>query len=359
VSTPSPATDAAVVGPAGDRRPHASSRRLWGWLLLAPAWLLYGLLWCAWGVGQTWRDRYPLWERLFHIPAPAVSVAGLVLWALCAGSRHRRAGWVAGLLVAWPLAVVLFHDNHWLRPSHSPATVNSDRPLRLLDWNVWHGMGGWDRVLETLDGERPDILVLAEYTPGDPDQFEHHLESLQARLRSWGWKVPHTLYSGSLLIASRFPLTHSERLRLHYSDCVQVDFEDDSGTPLRLLAFDLPGGLWGHRDPLLRKVNAIIATTQPDLVVGDFNAVRQATQLQSPPPGYRHAYDAAGSGWSYTWPVPVPMLAIDQCLIGQRIEPVDYTLGTGASDHRWQRLDFRPIRSDRNPPPRVAHADDD
>lgn len=347
-------------GPAEDRRPLASSpRRRWWWLLLATAWLLFVPLWCAWGLGQIYRDQYAAWERFFHLPAPVVAAAGLGLLALCAVSRRRRLGLVAGLFVAWPLAIVVLSDNHWLRPRIPPSGPSPSGPLRLLDWNVCHGMGGWANVLATLDRERPDILVLAEYAPGDSRQFQHHLESLNTLLQSWGWEVPHVVPSGSVLIASRFALLHTERLRLPCSDCVLVDFEDDAGSSLRVLVLDLPSGLRAHRDPLLRKVNAIITTTQPDLVVGDFNAVRQATQLQPPPQGYRHAYDAAGAGWSYTWPVPFPVLAIDQCLVGPRIEPLDYTLGTGASDHRWQRLDFRPNRSEQNSSDRVAHVDDD
>jgi endonuclease/exonuclease/phosphatase family metal-dependent hydrolase len=347
-----------VVESTVTRQPHASgSQRLW-WLLLGPVWLLFVPLWCAWGLGQIHRDQSSEWERFFHLPAPLVAVAGFVLLVLCTVSRHRRLCLVVGLFLAWPLTVVLFYDNHWLRPRVPASDSATTASLRLLDWNVWHGMGGWDKVLATLDRERPDILVLAEYSPSDSKHSQHHLESLKTLLRSWGWSVPHVVPSGSVLIASRFPALNTERLRLPSSDCVLVDFQDDAGTSLRLLVLDLPSGLRAHRDPLLRKVNAIIATTQPDLVVGDFNAVRQATQLQPPPQGYRHAYDAAGSGWSYTWPVPFPMLAIDQCLLGPRIEPLDYTLGTGASDHRWQRLDFRPIRSEHNSAVRVFHVDD-
>ncbi len=349
-----------VAKPAVNRRPPWSAkRRQWWWLLLGPCWLLYVPLWCAWALGQIYRDQYAAWERFFHLPAPGVVAAGLLLLGLCAVSRHRRLGLVAGLFLIWPLTIVLAYDNHWLIPRIPVSDSHPTNPLRLLDWNVWHGMGGWDNVLETLDRERPDILVLAEYTPSDPVHDQHHLESLNTLLLSWGWEVPHTFASGSMLIASRFPLLHIERPQLPSSDCVLVDFENDSGEPLRVLALDLPSGLRAHRDPLLRKVKALITNTQPDLVVGDFNAIRQATQLQPLPEGYRHAYDAAGSGWSYTWPVPVPVLAIDQCVIGRRIEPIDYTLGTGASDHRWQRFDFRLIRSKQISSARIFHADDD
>jgi hypothetical protein len=49
-----------------------------------------------------------------------------------------------------------------------------------------------------------------------------------------------------------------------------------------------------------------------------------------------HAYDVAGSGWSATWPIPLPLWAIDQCLVGPRLQVVVHTaLGfRRGSDHR-------------------------
>lgn len=58
------------------------------------------------------------------------------------------------------------------------------------------------------------------------------------------------------------------------------------------------------------------------------------------PDGYAHAYRTAGGGCGYTWPVPLPVYAIDHCLHGPRVEPIRYHLGTGASTHRYQMFDF-------------------
>jgi hypothetical protein len=39
----------------------------------------------------------------------------------------------------------------------------------------------------------------------------------------------------------------------------------------------------------------------------------------------------------------VPLWAIDQCVVGPRVEALRYELrSTAASDHRLQRLEFRP-----------------
>jgi endonuclease/exonuclease/phosphatase family metal-dependent hydrolase len=82
---------------------------------------------------------------------------------------------------------------------------------------------------------------------------------------------------------------------------------------------------------------------EADVILGDLNAPRRSRALTPPPPGFVHAYDAAGSGWSATWPVPLPLWAIDQCLVGPRLQVVGYRLGfRRGSDHRMQVVDMVP-----------------
>ncbi len=110
---------------------------------------------------------------------------------------------------------------------------------------------------------------------------------------------------------------------------------------LRLFVLDSTGDLRYARDPLMREIVKWIERRQPDLVIGDFNAPRRSRRLWPPPEGYVHAYEASGAGWGYTWPAPVPLLAIDHCLTGKRIAPRRYDLDTFLwSDHRMQTLTF-------------------
>ena len=110
---------------------------------------------------------------------------------------------------------------------------------------------------------------------------------------------------------------------------------------LILVAVNLSSSLSFHRDPGLQALCEGMQRVQPDIVVGDFNAPRRSRALEPLPKGFRHAYDCAGSGWSYTWPVPCPVYAIDQCIVGSRVRPIRYFLvSTLRSDHRAQVMDF-------------------
>jgi len=97
------------------------------------------------------------------------------------------------------------------------------------------------------------------------------------------------------------------------------------------------------RDPLLQRIVAMIESHDPDLVLGDFNSPRRSRALARLPAGFRHAYDASGTGWSSTWPARLPLLAIDQTIVGPRLAVRGYRLQTTRiSDHRLQvtELDF-------------------
>ena len=110
---------------------------------------------------------------------------------------------------------------------------------------------------------------------------------------------------------------------------------------LKLFVVDLASSLLNARNPRLHELTALMMLHQPDIVVGDFNAPRRSLAISPLPDGFVHAYEAAGSGWSYTWPVPCPVYAIDQCILGRRIVPLRYDLETTTcSDHRLQILDF-------------------
>ena len=120
---------------------------------------------------------------------------------------------------------------------------------------------------------------------------------------------------------------------------VTCNLDDD---PLELMVADMTSNIAVPRDPYLRQFAALLEERRIDLSVGDFNAPRRSLAFCELPKGFQHAYDAVGSGWSCTWPVPVAFLAIDQCITGPGIVPVHYELqSTMLSDHRLQILDFK------------------
>ena len=80
---------------------------------------------------------------------------------------------------------------------------------------------------------------------------------------------------------------------------------------------------------------------QPLLVVGDFNTARDSLSFDPLRQRLRNSYEEAGRGWPYSWPMPLPLYAIDHCWYstGVEIHQSHYRWSL-LSDHRRQVIDF-------------------
>ena len=286
----------------------------------------------VWALGQILRDRNWWTGLMFYVPSP-----GLVAWLLLMLIIARTSRCLTlGLLIA-PLGMLLGVENQWIRPENpGTETVSSETtvsrattnpvPMRLIHWNLAGGVMGWEKQWRHIESLNPDIIVLSEI----PELFDAATQTGFDVLVIDGMAVA---CHGSMTRSG--PLVRGGALQAWHVTC-QL-----SEGPLEVMIADMTSRIGVPRDPYLRPFVALLADRKIDVSVGDFNAPRRSLAFCDLPAGYRHAYDAAGAGWSYTWPVPVPFLAIDQCMVGPRLKPVHYELqSTVLSDHRLQILDF-------------------
>ncbi|MCP4642873.1 MAG: hypothetical protein GY851_20665 [bacterium] len=285
-------------------------------------------------MGQVVQDRTWLTGLFFYLPSPLVA-AGLLLFAVLLWYAARRLGRIRylALLVAAsavaPALATVFVDHQWTAP---PVTATREQhSIRVVHWNIWYGRLGWKRVLEDLITVDADLVMLSEVLP------EADLDRLAAV-----FDPPYTAHrAGNMVILARGNMTPPRRLGTKPARVYEVDWDVESAeTTLRLFMVDVPSNPLVKRVPALADVARFMEERHPDLVLGDFNTPRRSRGLAHLPAGYVHAYEAAGRGWSYTWPCPLPMLSIDQCILGPRLVPVSYELRTlSASDHRMQVAD--------------------
>jgi len=283
---------------------------------------------CAWGFGQIVRDRTFAGQLAFYLPSVAVALAlaGFALLRLLYGHRREAAFW--SLLTLVPLAWVMAVENRW---SPAVAAAAPGTTLRIVHWNVRHGWG-WARIGPDAIAARADLYVFSE-----PPYAAREREVARAR----GFPGT-TLHLGEMAVIGRGSLGKPDWLSNDAMEAVLVPWHVDGAT-WNLLLVDLPSDVRVARDPLLRRLRALAERSRADVVLGDFNAPRRSRALTPPPPGFVHAYDVAGSGWSATWPIPLPLWAIDQCLVGPRLQVVGYRLGfRRGSDHRMQVVDLVP-----------------
>jgi vancomycin resistance protein VanJ len=275
---------------------------------------------CLWLLGQWLRDWSWLSGLCFYIPSPFLT-GWLLLLALASLRKKRVAVCYAGLAVL-PLFLVLFVENNF---ATSP-TPTSEPTFRVVHWNV--GARLYPDVLQAHDA---DLYVLSEIPNAKA------VENFRASL---GEAYSAAVFD-NLAVIGRGQVRAEEWLIRRGRVKLQTVHWRHAEQVFTLFVVDLPSELHIHREPLLREVNRFIEERQPDLIVGDFNAPRRSRALSDLPTGYRHAYDAVGEGWGYTWPVPVPLYALDQCIYSPRLRAQRYELVTSThSDHRLQVFEF-------------------
>lgn len=279
------------------------------------------LLLAGWGLGQLARDWILPTAWLFYVP----SLVWALALALVAAMRRWRGQPAAAAVIAavGVLAVELLVGHRWARSGREVGATGA-ASVTIVHWNI---SGGWHEAeaqLATVRALEPDLLVLSEANERAAGPYDAALDGFEFR----------TL--GGLTVAARGTVTVEWIDRQRHLQTVLAHCRID-GSDLGVLAVNLTSKVTVARAPLLEQVLARLRERRPDLVVGDFNAPRRSRALARLPVGWRHAYDEAGRGWSATWPQALPLLAIDQLLVGPGWDVVDYRLLPGpGTDHRLQ-----------------------
>ena len=301
-------------------------------------------IWC---IGQIVRDRILLTAWAFYLPSILVSATLLLLAVGESLRRQRRRARLLLLLALPPAAAILLLENHWLPRAESPAEAESvgsrtlgsvganRRPadLRVAAWNVADFPRGVERAAALLRPLDLDLVVLSEAPGKPPRELERQL----------GGALRMTPI-GAMALLTRGEVLSIEWLARDRALQVALVRWAIAGRTLGVLAVNVISSPKVARDPLLARVVGMISKRSPDLVLGDFNAPRRSRAFARLPAGFRHGYDAGGFGWSATWPAGLPLLAIDQTIVGPRLAVRSYRLRTTKiSDHRLQltELDFR------------------
>jgi len=260
-------------------------------------------------------------------------VVAVLLLALAAVARwRRRPAWPLAVAALAPAAVALVVENRWSPPPPPPRRVEV---FRVVHWNVSGGWVGAADQAREIARRDPDLVVLSE----GPERVARRVLAELPGFRSRSF--------GSLSLLGR-ELEGGEWLERGSDLQVVAATVPWHGLRIELLAVNLASSPLRPRAPALARVIELMSARRPDLVIGDFNAPRRSRALGRLPEGWRHAYDEAGWGWSASWPVPVPLLAIDQAMVGPRFRVAGYRLaGTPWSDHRLQQVELAPLA----PPP--------
>jgi vancomycin resistance protein VanJ len=279
-----------------------------------------------WLVGQIARDDLWITGLCFYIPSAFLAATFLSFSLIYAACRRPRRAFLAAAISLPPLGFVGFVENQFFRP------LPSMRPdaLRVVHWNTG---GALDRseTRSVLLAQHADLYVLSEI--GDRQSVRLLKEAL-------GQHYQARVFDGMAVVGKGDLRSKGWVLRGKQAKVRTVHWEH-VGRSVTLFVADLPSDLDLARAPMLEQVMTRVEQFRPDIVIGDFNAPRRSRALANLPAGYRHAYNTCGKGLSYTWPIPIPMYSLDQCILAPRVTPIRYgLLRSLQSDHCLQVFDF-------------------
>jgi endonuclease/exonuclease/phosphatase (EEP) superfamily protein YafD len=281
----------------------------------------------AWWAGFVLKDGWGPTRLCFYVPP--LAVAGLA--AVWLAVYRRRAslllrGFVAATLVASAVKVAAI-DTKWRTPVEPAAGA-----IRLVQWNAAWGAFRPEAIWAALAKDEPDIVVFSEPPLRD---FAERARRL----------IPdaHCHVGASMALVSRWPIEVRGSLVVPDVRSWHIRIATPAG-PLDVLGVDIPSSpLHGRGRPLRDIARWVLdrADDAPLVVVGDFNTPRDSVFFEPLRTMLTQAYEVAGRGWPYSWPVPLPMWAIDQVWFsrGIRAARCEYRFAA-CSDHLREVVQF-------------------
>jgi vancomycin resistance protein VanJ len=271
-------------------------------------------------------DTVPPFTTIYYATPLPLLTAAILLSTVLAWRRGKiRWAWAAATIaiLAWTI------PTHWFRNTSAPTTAST---IRVMLWNTGHGyFGNPERMAEIIRKVDADIVVLVEACP---------LVKPPELRAFWAERCPDhrvSLLGSWVVLLSKYPSGECTPKQLPFSSLTrQVDLEID-GQPLTLLVCDIGASPFVRRHLSLEPAfhDADLLLDRPALVLGDFNTPPDSQHFAPLRRNYRNAFLEQGNGYLATWPMPAPILGLDQIWANDQIEIHSCEhITTWSSDHR-------------------------
>lgn len=269
----------------------------------------------------TIRDRVPLVAMLYYA-LPLAVLAGLaVLAALVLPSGRGRQ--VATIIAA--ASVLTWGWCSWSIRGTEP----SKKSIHVALWNVARGAAGWEAVVERVAELDADVIGLVE------------TDDLDDAATVWDKAIPGRemrILPGGLTVIVNGEIGEVRMLPLHPRCTAAAVDVTVRGERCRIVLVDIYSAVSAPRRLPLTKLPELVPDDGiPTLVMGDFNTPPESAWFDSLRSRFRNAFEEAGTGYASTWPLPAPVLTLDQIW-------VDGGLEVEECRHEWTtRSDHRPV----------------
>jgi endonuclease/exonuclease/phosphatase (EEP) superfamily protein YafD len=282
------------------------------------------------GVRVLFRDRVPGLAALTYatpvcLLAAAATAAFALAWLSGRRGMARGAGCLALGLAVWTVtANVSVH-----------AASQTGRYRGLL-WNIANGTHGWDRVADHVRRHDVDIAAFIEVGANPVTRAVVLSRALPGRHLYWWNDVLGLAVRGRILDTSYHSLGPGS-----HAGVAHVELED--GRALTVVVVHPRSTPTAPRGEVFAALEQVLAPLrdEPLLVMGDFNTPSDSVFFDPLRSELQSAFETAGTGYAATWPMPFPVLALDQVWSSDSVLVRSCHLaGSRASDHRLVAFSF-------------------
>lgn len=267
----------------------------------------------------------------YATPLPILAIFSLMLGMIWLLNQRIRVAtfyfiFTIGCLMAWFCSS--FSAN-----SDAPAPSN----LKLFFWNAAHNKRA-DEIANYIHGFNADVIGIVE--AGTETKKVRNI-----------WKNAFPSYNVEILAGEMALITRGEILskesgflgRRGRFNLLKVAL---NGEQFHVLLVDIDGDPLRSRAPAFESLAKMIRSYSQDnlIVMGDFNTPLDSVLFESFRQYLTHAFESGGHGFAETWPIPLPVLAIDHIWVSKKIKVVSCNLN-------WSRLsDHRSVVANIDPP---------
>jgi len=285
----------------------------------------------------TVKDSILVASTLFYATPLGVLICGFLIAALFAKRlSYSRPVWIWVLCALLCFGFWLRIDWRWNRAAltrpHELEPLTDAQALTevtVLFWNVARrkDLTAAADQIRKIDA---DIVGLVEVVGRPKDHrafFKEQLPEYDHSVLGGGLQI---LVKGTSSETTPYQITKDSRVRQITATVRGVEYEcliaDIESSPFRL-----------RKTPLEK--TTVIAESLAEkrlILMGDFNTPSDSVYLAKLRKNHTLAYDAVGEGYAPTWPLPFPVLTLDQVWTNGNLRPVQCEHGhSSASDHRF------------------------
>ena len=283
----------------------------------------------------TIRDQFHPWAIVYYLTPiaslPIWLVLAKLLWGRSDGQTCSRSSRLRSFLnlVAIPGVVAWAFCSENVEKAKTPSSTD----VRIVYWNTANASWGVDRLAAQLVKWDAPIIGLIEAN----SYFPSTLKEWQSQLPEYQVVPAH--FGGLIAVKGTVKKQISHRL-LPSSHCEQFDLAvgDDEFT---LLLVDISAQLSLSRRQPLQDLAALAEklNDRPLVIIGDFNTPDDSVHLRPLYNQCRNIFREDGTGYAATWPMPLPVLTLDQVWVNQQVN-------ASKCEHLWSFFsDHRPTVS--------------